>query len=136
MKPTAEGLEITREEATDIAEVFSVMTVLGSIHDGSGAMRELTDEEWEEATEFITYSAPRGLAMSIHRESHVLAGEYVGAASRLASLAMHNIPAIKRLLCARPLPMGTEDLDRPELVPAAERALATTAELATIKQFS
>jgi hypothetical protein len=132
MELTGNGLEVTHLEAEDITEVLAIMTCSDAPWYIDSVTRKLSDEERHQATELFVRSPTNGLARSHPREALVLGAEYVSTAARLANIALTNTPAVKRLLCARPLPVSFDDLDRPDLEPAANRALATIRELSNL----
>ncbi len=132
---TDKGLELTRQEARNLAEVFSTTASLNDWGPLSGVRREPTQDERTEARGLVWQTVPTWNDESrnpnmVDENTLLLDEKKFPAIRRVAELALENSQKVVSGLCTPNVCDGY----RSEWRPAAYRILAMTAEISeTIK---
>jgi hypothetical protein len=133
---TNKGLELSRKEASDLAEVFSITASLSDWGPLSGVRREPTQDERTEARGLVWQTMPNWNTESrnpnmVDEDTLLLDKETFPVIRRVAELALENSQKVVSGLCTPNVCDGY----RSEWRPAAYRILAMTAQISeTIKQ--
>ncbi len=130
MEFTEHGLELTRQEARDVAEVFSITASLNNWGPLSGVVHEPTTEERTEARGLVWQAAPTlgpdfANPNMLEEDRFILGAEHFPTVKRIAELALDNSQKIISGLCTPNVCDGY----RSEWRPAAYHILAMTAEI-------
>lgn len=122
---TDNGLVLTRQEAKDLAEVFSITAGLYDWGSRSEVVREPSDEERNEARELSRRLTPMFIDDAIFETVTIIEPHNFTSVTKIAELALKNSQKVVSGLCTPNVCDGY----RSEWRPAAYRILAMTAEV-------
>lgn len=131
MEFTDQGLQLTRQEASDLAEVFSITAHLHDWGPQSQVIREPSTEEQDTARELSNLITPLSFEDMEVDNVVILEPHHFPRISKIAELALANSQKVVAGLCTPNVCNGY----RSEWRPVAYRILAMTAEISeSIKQ--